>query len=143
MNPGGPHRSRNNAFGCAVAGVLIALAWMPVSPALAFDQQDLDSCANKDAAPDLRIKGCTALIQSGKLSGNYLAAAHWDRGVAHTKRRDFDNAITDLDEAIRLEPQAALPMTTGVLHTPERATSIAPSPITTSRSGSIRKLRVP
>ena len=107
MNPGGPHRSRNNAFGCAVAGVLIALAWMPVSPALAFDQQDLDSCANKDAAPDLRIKGCTALIQSGKLSGNYLAAAHWDRGVAHTKRRDFDNAITDLDEAIRLEPQAA------------------------------------
>jgi tetratricopeptide (TPR) repeat protein len=101
--------SRINWFGCAVAGAFVAFGCVLSAPALALTQQEADWCTGKNATPDLQINGCTAAIQSGTLSGNALAAAYHSRGLGYAKRGDLKAAIADFDEAIRLNPQSALP----------------------------------
>jgi len=64
-------------------------------------------CVNKDNAfsPDQRISGCTAAIESGRWSGQDLAWAFNNRGLAYQDKHDYDRAIADYDEAIRLDPK--------------------------------------
>jgi S1-C subfamily serine protease len=57
------------------------------------------------ASPDLKISGCTAVIQSGRWTGNNLAQAYNWRGIAYGIKGDYDRAITDYNEAIRLDPK--------------------------------------
>jgi len=58
----------------------------------------------KSDNPDLNIAGCTAYIQSGQESNQDLAGAFSNRGVAYFNKGQFDLAIADYDQAIRLEP---------------------------------------
>jgi hypothetical protein len=71
-------------------------------------------CAGKDRKDnppfDLRIIGCTALIQSGQLEGRYLVAAIELRGHAYHDKGDFTRAISDYTEAIRLDPKNESPL---------------------------------
>src|SRR5690348_16902546 len=108
MSPGSRYRC-NNAFRCAIAALMIAFGSVLTAPALALTRQDIDRCVGKNATPDLQIKGCTAVIHSGKVSGSHLAAAYHDRGIAHARRGDFELAIADFNEAIQLNPQSAYP----------------------------------
>jgi lipoprotein NlpI len=64
-------------------------------------------CVNKGNAfsPDQQISGCTAAIQSGRWSGQDLAWAFNNRGLAYQDKHDYDRAIADYDEAIRLDPK--------------------------------------
>jgi carboxyl-terminal processing protease len=80
------------------------------SPARAQTKQQIDWCVDKDKvfSTDLRIGGCTAVIQSGKWSGKGLAWAFNNRGAAYHQKNDFDRAIADYSEAIRLDPKYAL-----------------------------------
>ena len=79
------------------------------SPAGAQTQQQIDQCVNKGNAftPDLRIGGCTALIQSGRVSGKILAAVFNNRGAVYYGKKDYDRAIADFSNAIRLDPNFA------------------------------------
>src|SRR2546429_5742743 len=64
-------------------------------------------CAGPDTAitPDLRISGCTTLIQSGRETQSILAVAFCNRGNAYQDYKgDYDRAIQDYDQAIRLKP---------------------------------------
>ena len=91
-------------LGCATAvGVLIAAG---SSPARADAMADCNQRENRD----LRIRGCTALIQSGKLSPENVALAHNLRGAAYQDKGDLERAFTDYDEALRRDPtlEAAL-----------------------------------
>ena len=54
---------------------------------------------------DQRIAGCTASIQSGKWSGQGLAWAFINRCLAYVDHHDFDRALSDCNEAIRLDPK--------------------------------------
>jgi formylglycine-generating enzyme required for sulfatase activity/Flp pilus assembly protein TadD len=56
---------------------------------------------------DLQIVGCTALIQSGKLSDVELTRAYRGRAIAYYQKGDYDNAIADLSELIKLNPNSA------------------------------------
>ena len=81
-------------------------------------QQQLDWCESKglvkekdmegapdDVLADLIISGCTAVIESGKFTGNDLASILNNRGNAYAAfKREFDRAIADYDQAIRLAP---------------------------------------
>jgi tetratricopeptide (TPR) repeat protein len=59
-------------------------------------------CAGSDS--DLKIVGCTAFIQSGQESNEGLAQAFGHRGYAYVQKGNYDRAIQDYDEAIRLNP---------------------------------------
>lgn len=54
------------------------------------------------------IRGCTAEIQSGKPKGAALAAALHNRGAGYANKGDYERAIQDFDQALRLTPKDAL-----------------------------------
>lgn len=56
-----------------------------------------------------RIRGCTALIASGRGTTAALAIAHNNRGNAHATSGDYDRAIQDFDQSIKLNPAHARP----------------------------------
>ena len=67
-------------------------------------------CENKDAKPpDQQIAGCTAIIETGREPRPSLAIAYNNRGIAHAARKEFDRAIADYEEAIKLLPNADFP----------------------------------
>ena len=67
---------------------------VPVGSVVAQTQQQLDWCESKDdPPPDLIISGCTAIIETGKLSGDILAIISNNRGNAYAMQREFDRAI--------------------------------------------------
>ena len=68
--------------------------------------QRWDWCnGNNDALPDLVISGCTAVIQSGKEGAKELAVAFHNRGNAFRIKLEYDRAIKDYDQAIKLDPK--------------------------------------
>lgn len=76
-------------------------------PAPAQQTQAWTWCVNKDNvyAPDLAIGGCTTVIQSGRETKGNLSIAFKNRGVAHYHAKDYDRAIADADQAIKLNPK--------------------------------------
>lgn len=58
--------------------------------------------------PVLSIKGCTALIQSPSETRNNLAIAHSNRGITYSDMGDFDRAIADYEQALKLNPELAV-----------------------------------
>src|SRR6516165_6133159 len=66
-------------------------------------------CVNKGNAfaADVRIGGCTAVIQSGRETKKNRAAAYTNRGNTYIAKGDYDRAIADQDEAIALDPKLA------------------------------------
>jgi lipoprotein NlpI len=57
--------------------------------------------------PDLVLQYCSRAIQSGQLSEPNLAIAFFSRGNAYSNKEEYDRAIQDLDQAIRLNPNYA------------------------------------
>ena len=57
-----------------------------------------------DANPEISIGGCNAVIQAGREKGKALAAAFASRGVAYMALEDFDRAIQDFAQSIKLDP---------------------------------------
>src|SRR5262249_32721304 len=60
-----------------------------------------------EALGDVRIAACTRLIESSQLSNDNLAGAFNNRGSEYRAKRDYDRAIADFSEAIRLVPNYA------------------------------------
>jgi tetratricopeptide (TPR) repeat protein len=63
-------------------------------------------CRNQggSVALDLRISGCTTVIQSGRENPKGLANAFNSRGNAYWAKKEYDPAIADYDQAIKLNP---------------------------------------
>jgi len=57
--------------------------------------------------PDVRIGGCTRLIQSKRFGDKDLAVAFNNRGLAYSRQGHYGRAIRDFDKAIRLRPDLA------------------------------------
>jgi carboxyl-terminal processing protease len=85
----------------ATAALLVAM------PAAAQQLESRRWCSNQGStfSPDLVIGGCTAVIQSGRETRQNLAIAFANRGFAHYNNKDYDRAIVDSSEAIRLDPK--------------------------------------
>jgi lipoprotein NlpI len=100
----------NMNWGCLhalLSAALIAATVLPATlPADAQTQQQLDWC-KEGITPDLKIGGCTAVIQSGKYGGTSLAAVFYLRGTAYGNKGQYDRASRDYDQATRLNPQFA------------------------------------
>jgi len=85
----------------------VMMAPMTVLPAAAWTEDQVDWCADGGFPPHMQIRGCTAAIQSGTWSGKGLAFIYVNRGNAYYLEHDYDQAIADYDQAIRLDPQNA------------------------------------
>src|SRR5437764_4529413 len=68
-------------------------------------QDDWKRCTSSD--PEQSIAGCSAVIQSDQEVDSSLAKAFDTRGLAYMHKREFDRAIHDYDQAIRLNPYSA------------------------------------
>jgi carboxyl-terminal processing protease len=86
--------------------LLFSIVLQTNSPA--FAQSDLAQawtwCVNEaKASADLQIGGCTAVIQSGRLNQQNLSISFNNRGNAYLAKGDYDHAIADYDQAIKLD----------------------------------------
>jgi tetratricopeptide (TPR) repeat protein len=61
----------------------------------------------RSSDPDVRIAGCTALIQAGQETTKNLSVIYNNRGTAYDRKGDNDRAIEDYNDAIRLNPNFA------------------------------------
>jgi len=76
-------------------------------PVLAQWTPDVEQCAKGGEPTDARIAACTRAIASGKLSSKNLGVTYNIRGKVWGITGQYDKAIADFDEAIRLNPQDA------------------------------------
>jgi tetratricopeptide (TPR) repeat protein len=87
-----------------LGGAMIFAALMVVSPAAAQQSPAQTWCYGNDSTDDQTIAGCTRVIQSGRENQRDLASAYFNRGLAYGHKGDFDRAIRDFDEAIKINP---------------------------------------
>jgi tetratricopeptide (TPR) repeat protein len=72
--------------------------------------RNVELCNGVDrSSTEPQIKGCTALIESGKETTLVLSIAHTNRGNAYAAKGDFDRAISDYDLAIKYNPSFSKP----------------------------------
>jgi tetratricopeptide (TPR) repeat protein len=93
----------------AVALALLGAA-MVVSPEPARANSDDGSVCGveRSKGPEASVVACTGVIQAGKESPERLAAAYTVRGEAYLALSRYDEAIKDLDQALRLNPNLAI-----------------------------------
>jgi tetratricopeptide (TPR) repeat protein len=89
---------RNSAI-----GLLGAAACCLASTAVAAD----DSALCVRGSGDDAIAACTRAIKSGRFDRRNLAMIYSNRGLQWERKQDYDKAIKDHDEAIRLDPNYA------------------------------------
>jgi len=107
------------------------------APALAQTPQERAWCEGEDAVSvDQRIDGCSAVIKAARDRGDKLAEAFNNRGIAYRLKGEYDRAVQDYNQAIKLNAKFAAPSTIAASPTTGRATMIAPSRITIRRSSS-------
>ena len=58
-----------------------------------------EDCNQKSG--DVAIKGCTELIRQNPRNAN----AYYNRGLAWKSKKEYDKALADYAEAIRLDPK--------------------------------------
>jgi len=85
--------------------VATAALFAVTAPAVAASRADWDACKGDD--PDRSIAACTRIIQGRGETAKNSAIAHHERGLAYRSKGDFDRAIADLSEAVRLDPKYA------------------------------------
>jgi CHAT domain-containing protein len=73
--------------------------------ALSCIADDAERCAS--AAGREGITACDSVIASGRISGRGLASAHYNRGLSWFEAGQYDRAIADYNESIRLDPASA------------------------------------
>src|SRR5262252_5904386 len=67
--------------------------------------RNIELCNGVDrTSPDIQIGGCTALFESGKGTPQTLVIAYNNRGNAYSARREYDHAVQDYDQSIKLNP---------------------------------------
>jgi lipoprotein NlpI len=75
--------------------------------AVAWAQTDDVRKCIEEKNPDLTIHYCTRAIHSGRLSDRELSDTFHGRGIAYGRIGEYDPAIQDFDQALRLNPTNA------------------------------------
>ena len=90
-----------------VLSMIVLLALLGGSAVLHGQTRDDNWNRCKGSDPDLSIAGCTAIIQSGQENNVNLANAFYNRGITYGHKGEYDLAIQDFDQALRLNPSFA------------------------------------
>ena len=99
-----PLRFASSPSGILVATLLVLAGIAADLPPAAAQEFDVEArrCSDEKADPDARIETCTWLLGSKELSQESVPATHYNRGNAYYDRGQYDRAVADYDEAIRL-----------------------------------------
>jgi tetratricopeptide (TPR) repeat protein len=90
------------------AAPLALAALLLATPSAAQGDPRARACAGEGGVSlDQRISACTAIIESGRETGQNLAFAFNKRGGAHYYKELYDRALADYDRALQLSPQYA------------------------------------
>jgi tetratricopeptide (TPR) repeat protein len=81
----------------------LALIVAAVAAAPAHTDENSDRCFKEEG--EAAVAACTRAIQSGKFSGEPLAAIYHNRAIELRQDGDYDRAIADYSQAVRLEPE--------------------------------------
>jgi tetratricopeptide (TPR) repeat protein len=87
---------------CVVAVGLLLLAGMFESRAAADDSK---ICAKESG--EIAIEACSRAIKSGRYKGHDLARQYMYRGVERSSKKDYDLALADYGEALRIDKKYA------------------------------------
>ena len=83
--------------------LLAAITAALVAAAPAHADENSGRCFKDEG--EAAIAACTRAIQSGKFSGEPLAAIYHNRAIELRRDGDYDRAIADYSQAVRLEPE--------------------------------------
>jgi tetratricopeptide (TPR) repeat protein len=75
--------------------------------AFAFEARADDIAACNNANPEVKIFGCSAIIDAGAEPPETIAIAHFNRALAYHAKGELDLAIADYGKAIALNPKFA------------------------------------
>src|SRR5215475_6825934 len=90
------------------AATLVAVTAMMPPGAIAQQPDEERGCfAREGVAPEQKLASCTAVIKSGGQTPQRLVAAFTNRGNVYLSNRNYDSAVDDYNEAIRLNPKFA------------------------------------
>lgn len=98
------------AHGSIIYGVVPILVLLSLgslvaaqSPKTSDYLRNIEFCNGSDRTSiELRINACTALIDSSQVTKGALAIAHNNRGNAYIAKADYDRAIKDFDQSIKV-----------------------------------------
>lgn len=96
----------------SIAALVASLALFIMSQDQAAFAQPADAAAictsRTEADLDNRITSCSLLIDAQGSNSERLAILHTSRGAAWRAKGDFDRALADQEQAIRLQPSSAI-----------------------------------
>jgi tetratricopeptide (TPR) repeat protein len=81
------------------AGVAVPWSWSLRED----DASRAEGCSGSDRDHDRRVQACTRTIERGQ----NLVAGYHNRGIAYHYKGEYDRAIADYEQALRLEPGRA------------------------------------
>jgi tetratricopeptide (TPR) repeat protein len=91
-----------------ISSIVAACAVLLPTAASAQSSTNWSQCLGLEGPiVDTVIDGCTAIIQSGQEPREKLATAFDNRGVAYRRKGEYDRALQDYEQAIRLNPSNA------------------------------------
>src|SRR5262245_58050791 len=103
---------QNRAWRAVVHGIASALVLLSLGGVAEAQKRptlkSLELCNGADrTSPDVQIDGCTSLIDSGKQTPQTLVIAYNNRGNAYMAKGEYDRAVQDYDESIKLNANYA------------------------------------
>jgi tetratricopeptide (TPR) repeat protein len=93
----------------AIVAVVVGVAGLCRADDARRDFDNRSRCFAPDGAvsPEQRRESCTAVIESPGQTRQALVVAYDNRGIHYSRKGEYDRAIPDFDEAIRLDPKFA------------------------------------
>lgn len=90
-----------------IAAVFLVVAALTGTAAGQTPADEIGNCVSEAIDLDVKIAACTAIINAGRETSEHLAVAFDDRGAAYYRKGEYDRALGDFEQAIRLDAKNA------------------------------------
>jgi CBS-domain-containing membrane protein len=124
-------------------GLLLCLGLLLTMPALAATPTDRGECAASADKPDFGGAACSRIIDDASERWQNASRPSRTAGRGSFNRKDYDRAIADYGEAIKLSPKDAWAFAHRCEATRAKRTTMRPLRIAPRRSRSIRNMAGP